>query len=75
MNYLSNGEVWIRSIIGGIIALIIGLAATYFVDMVLVTSDDLQWALIAVGFASFFAGFAGFMSGVIRSDEITPYSS
>ena len=37
-------------------SLVVSLAATYGVAMVY-PSADLQWALIAVGFASFFSGF------------------
>ena len=42
----------------GATSLIIGLAVTYAVSLVYPT-QDLQWALTAVGFASFFSGFFG----------------
>jgi len=40
----------------GLISLVIALAVTYGVSLVYPT-QDLQWALTAVGFASFFSGF------------------
>lgn len=44
--------------ISGLVSLVIGLVATYAVSFAVPTSD-LQWALYAVGFASFFSGFFG----------------
>ncbi len=56
-----------RSLIAGIVALLFGLIATLLVDVVIPTTN-LQWALIAVGFASFFGGFAGYYFG-FREDR------
>ena len=42
----------------GVINLAISLVLTYGASIVYPTAD-LQWALIAVGFASFFSGFFG----------------
>lgn len=42
----------------GIVSTAIGLTATYAVSFAIPTSN-LQWALTAVGFASFFSGFFG----------------
>lgn len=47
-----------RELISGITSAAIGLAATYAVSLV-VPTQDLQWALTAVVFASFFSGFFG----------------
>ena len=43
-------------VISGVTSTVIGLAATYGASLA-VPTQDLQWALIAVGFASFFSGF------------------
>ncbi|WP_414838122.1 hypothetical protein ACK3SF_01840 [Candidatus Nanosalina sp. VS9-1] len=40
----------------GAISLVIAVAVTYAVSLAY-PSSDLQWALIAVAFASFFSGF------------------
>lgn len=47
-----------RELITGATSAVIGLAATYAVSLVIPT-QDLQWALTAVVFASFFSGFFG----------------
>lgn len=44
--------------ISGITGLAIALIITYFVSLVAPT-NDLEWALKAVGIASFFSGFFG----------------
>jgi len=44
--------------ISGVISTVVGLVATYGVSLA-VPTQDLQWALTAVGFASFFSGFFG----------------
>lgn len=44
--------------ISGVTSLIISLVVTYGVSLAYPTGD-LQWALTAVGFASFFSGFFG----------------
>jgi predicted membrane-bound spermidine synthase len=56
----------VGAIIAGIVAVIFAVIATLIVDALLPTSN-LTWALIAVGFASFFAGLAGYLSGQDRS--------
>lgn len=43
-------------LVSGFVSLVIALVVTLGVSLVYPT-DDLQWALTAVGFASFFAGF------------------
>jgi hypothetical protein len=43
-------------LISGTVSLTIALVVTYGVSLVYPT-EDLRWALTAVGFASFFAGF------------------
>lgn len=44
--------------ISGATSLITALAATYAVSLA-VPTQELQWAMTAVGFASFFSGFFG----------------
>lgn len=44
--------------VSGTIALLVALVATYGVSN-LISTSDLEWALIAVGCASFFSGFFG----------------
>ncbi len=56
-----------RSVIAGIVAIVFGVVATFLVDIVVPTTN-LTWAMIAVGFASFFGGFAGYYFG-FREDE------
>ena len=56
------------AIIAGIIAILFGVGATFIIDLI-TASGDLNWALIAVGFASFFAGAAGYVSGRLRHDN------
>lgn len=45
-------------VISGVTSLVIALITTYSVSYA-VPTQDLQWALTAVGFASFFSGFFG----------------
>jgi len=45
-----------EEVISGATSTLIGLAATYGASLT-VPTQDLQWALIAVGLASFFSGF------------------
>ena len=47
-------------LISGLIGLLISLVATYVVHLVL-PSDDIQWALIAVSIAGFCAGVGGYL--------------
>lgn len=56
-----------RALIAGIVAVIFGVLATFLVDMVAPTAN-LMWAMTAVGFASFFGGFAGYYFG-FREDR------
>lgn len=61
-----------RAIVSGILAVVIGLIATVIADLFFPTTN-LLWALIAVGFASFFAGSMGYYSGYKREVEIAAY--
>ena len=45
-------------VISGFVGSIIGFVATYGVSLAIPT-NNLTWALTAVGFASFFSGFFG----------------
>lgn len=56
----------ISSIITGIISVVIGVTTTAIVGQ-FITADSLQWALIAVSFASFFSGLGGYISGQQRT--------
>ncbi|MBC5793561.1 MAG: hypothetical protein H8Z69_06050 [Nanohaloarchaea archaeon] len=47
-----------EELISGVVSTVIGVAATYGVSLAIPT-NDLTWALTAVGFASFFSGFFG----------------
>ncbi|MFB6115922.1 MAG: hypothetical protein ABEK10_00265 [Candidatus Nanosalina sp.] len=47
---------YVEELKSGVISLVISLVATLGVAQVF-TTEDLQWALVAVGFASFFSGF------------------
>ena len=58
----------IGAFIAGIIAILFGVGATFIINQI-TASSDLNWALIAVGFASFFAGAAGYVSGRLRHDS------
>ncbi|MFB6158961.1 MAG: hypothetical protein ABEJ95_04885 [Candidatus Nanohalobium sp.] len=49
---------WKDELTSGAVSTVIALAATYAVSLA-VPTQDLQWALTAVGFASFFSGFFG----------------
>jgi hypothetical protein len=57
-----NGGSISRALLSGIIGVAIGLVITYVVSLIIPT-ENLTWSLIAVGFASFFAAFAGHLSG------------
>jgi hypothetical protein len=61
MNQIS----WGRAALSGVIGVIIGLVITYVVSLVNHTTN-LQWSLIAVGFASFFAASGGYLAGARR---------
>jgi hypothetical protein len=52
--------------VSGVISLAIGVSATYAVSYLLPT-QNLQWALTAVGFASFFSGF--FSSYYVKNQD------
>jgi len=61
MNQIS----WGRAVVSGVIGVISGLVITYVVSLINHTTN-LQWSLIAVGFASFFAASAGYLAGAKR---------
>lgn len=52
----------------GLIAMVFGIIITYGISLVMST-NNLEWALIAVGYASMFAGLAGYLSGV-KDEEV-----
>ena len=54
--------------IAGVIGLAIGVVFTLIVNLIKPT-PDLSWSLIAVAFASFFSGFAGFIVGIKEKDK------
>ncbi|MDY6761783.1 MAG: hypothetical protein SVY41_01930 [Candidatus Nanohaloarchaea archaeon] len=49
---------YIEEVTSGLISILVAIAVTYAASIVFPTSN-LGWALIAVGFASFFSGFFG----------------
>lgn len=57
-----NERLLTGAIISGAYAVGFGLVATVLVSLIFSTTN-LTWALIAVGFATFFAGFAGYIVG------------
>jgi hypothetical protein len=60
-----NQTSWGRAAVSGVIGVIFGLVITYVVSLINHTTN-LQWSLIAVGFASFFAASAGYLAGASR---------
>jgi len=54
--------------IAGVIGLVIGVVFTFLVNLIKPT-PDLTWSLIAVAFAAFFAGFAGYIVGIKEKDK------
>ena len=54
--------------IAGGIGLAIGVVITFVINLIKPT-PDLSWSLIAVAFAAFFSGFAGFIVGVKEKDK------
>lgn len=54
-----DGEKVLKSAVKGLVTAGIGVAFTLLFHNFLVASGDIEWALFAVGFASFFAGFFG----------------
>lgn len=58
-----------RSIVSGLISVVVGVAVTALVAQFIATSD-LEWALIAVGFASFFSGLGGYIAGHQQEREL-----
>lgn len=56
------------SFYAGIIGTVIGAAITYIVSLFIPT-EDLIWALIAVSYASFFAGMFGYRNGKIKDEQ------
>lgn len=63
-----NGGKIQGALLSGIIAVVIALIITYLVSLVIPTAD-LNWALIAVGIASFCSGLAGHLSGASQSNR------
>lgn len=59
-----------RAVIAGLVAVVFGLIATLIVDL-FVPTTNLEWSLIAVGFASFVAGLAGYLSRYSHEQERT----
>lgn len=51
-----------RSVIAGIVSVVISLTVTYLAGLVIDTTD-LEWALIAVAIATFLSGFASYYAG------------
>jgi len=41
----------------GLVGMIIGVIITYLVHLIIISTQDLIWALSAVSYASFFSGF------------------
>lgn len=54
-------SIFARAVISGLVAVVVGVIATFIVEIFIPTAN-LDWALIAVGFASFFSGLAGYLS-------------
>jgi hypothetical protein len=57
-----NGNSAGQALLTGVIAAVIALIITYLVSLVIPT-DELTWAMIAVGIGSFISGVAGYLSG------------
>ncbi len=51
---------WVQALIAGVIGVVLGLVITFVVSLIIPTTN-LSWSLIAVGFASFFAAFSGYV--------------
>lgn len=54
-----------RSVLSGIIGMVIGVIITYIISLGIPT-ENLFWAILAVGDASFFAGFFGHWRGLTQ---------
>ncbi len=53
-----------RSVISGVIGVVIGEVLTYLVSFVVPTTpEQLRWAMIAVGFSTFFGCFFSYRAG------------
>jgi uncharacterized protein YacL len=57
----------VHALISGVVGLVIGLVVTYVVWLLTPKPWTLRSALLAVGFASFFAAFGGSMAALTRS--------
>lgn len=68
-----NNEMMTRALIAGIVALIVGILVTFIVSFAFPTTN-LAWSMIAVGFASFFGGFAGYYFGMNADNGETVYN-
>ncbi len=53
----------IKAFNAGLIAMIFGIIITYGISKA-VPTNNIEWALIAVGYASMFAGLSGYLSGI-----------
>lgn len=46
-----------RPVVSGVVSVVISLVVTYGYHLLVHASSDIGWALVAVGFASFFSAF------------------
>mgnify|MGYP000962192148 CR=1 FL=1 len=63
-----------KAILSGTIAVPCGLGFTLLISLIIPTTN-LLWALIAVGFASFFAAFGGYLGAKAEDREKKPKRS
>lgn len=70
---MSSTRVWVGAVISGAFSVVFALAATYIFSL-LFPAVGLAWALIAVMFAAFFAGAAGYLNGIARA-QVSPQES
>jgi len=62
-------NLYTRSVIAGLISIVVGIAVAALVAQIIATAD-LEWALIAVGFASFFSGLGSYIAGQQQEREL-----
>jgi ABC-type antimicrobial peptide transport system permease subunit len=70
---MMNNEMMTRSLIAGVVTLVVGIVVTFMVNVAFPTTN-LVWSMIAVGFASFFSGFAGYYFGMNADNGETVYN-
>jgi hypothetical protein len=70
---LNMEDVITRAVVSGFIAVLFALIAALIADL-LIASDDLTWSLIAVAFAAFFGGLAGYVTGARNAVGLGPGS-